>query len=133
MIHAAFIGVDKHADPRIRDLTGARRDALALWSLFCDTISDIQAQLLTDTEATVEGIRLVLDQTLKAAQRDDIVILSFAGHGTRDHRIVAYDTSLDALDDTTISMGELATRFKESKAKVVLWIAALVAEPPHVL
>ena len=35
---AAFIGIDKHADPRIRDLMGARRDAVALWSLFCDTL-----------------------------------------------------------------------------------------------
>jgi helicase len=122
VIRACFIGINKYSDPRIRDLSGARRDALALWSLFCDTIPDIEAQLLTDAEARVDSIRLALDQTLGAANEDDIVIVSFAGHGTHDHRIVAHDTLLDALPDSTISMSELASRFKNSSAKVVLFI-----------
>jgi hypothetical protein len=27
------IGIDRHTDPNIRDLTGATRDAIALWAL----------------------------------------------------------------------------------------------------
>jgi len=122
MIRASFIGIDKYRDPQIRDLTGARRDAKALWALFCDTISDIEANLLIDENATTAAIRHALDETLGAAGPNDTVILSFSGHGSHDHRIVTHDTALDSLTDTTISMEELATRFKESKAKAMLFV-----------
>ncbi len=119
---ATFIGIDKHADPRIRDLMGARRDAVALWSLFCDTLPAIHATKLIDAEATVAAIRQALDEIFYAAGPDDTIILSFAGHGTRDHRFVAHDTSLDNLAATTIPMSELSDRFKRSQAKAVLCI-----------
>jgi helicase len=122
MIRASFIGVDKYRDPQIRDLTGARRDAKALWALFCDTIPDIEAKLLTDENATTAAIRYTLDETLGMAGPDDTVILCFSGHGSHDHRIVTHDTALNSLADTTISMEELATRFNESKAKAVLFV-----------
>lgn len=122
MLRATFIGIDKHEDPQIRDLTGARRDAQALWALFCDTIPDIEASIHTDEAATVTSIRQALDDTLGAAGPEDVVIISFSGHGTHDHRIVTFDTAIDTLVDTTIPMEELATRFKESSAKAVLCI-----------
>jgi hypothetical protein len=37
---ATFVGVGKHADPGIRDLIGATRDAVAMHALFVDTIPD---------------------------------------------------------------------------------------------
>jgi replicative superfamily II helicase len=121
-ILATFIGIDKHLDPDIPDLTGARRDALALWALFSDTISEIQGRLLTDNEATVDAIRGALDETLGVAGSDDVVILSFSGHGTKDHRLVASDTARQDLTGTTIPMAELSERFKKSKAKAILCI-----------
>lgn len=122
MIKAAFIGIDKHEHPGVPDLTGARRDALALWALFCDTIPAIEAKLLTNENASLSAIRDALDATLGAATDDDTVILSFSGHGTKDHRIVTFDTKREDLINTTISMEELATRFRESKARVVICI-----------
>jgi len=122
VLRATFIGIDKHEDPQIRDLTGARRDAQALWALFCDTIPDIEASIHTDEAATVASIRQALDDTLGAAGPEDVVIISFSGHGTHDHRIVTFDSAIDALADTTIPMEELATRFKESSARAVLCI-----------
>jgi helicase len=119
---ASFVGIDRHHDFQIRDLTGARRDALALWALFKDTLPDIQANLLIDSDATVDEIRKALDQTLGAATPSDTVIFSFAGHGTRDHRLVAHNTEHDRIADTTIPMAELAARFKQTQAKAVLCI-----------
>src|SRR5439155_1390949 len=119
---ANFIGIDKYADQHIRDLTGARRDATALWALFSDTIPDLQAKRIVDAEATVEGIRHAIDETLQAAGPEDTVIISYSGHGTHDHRIVAHNTVVDNLADTAVPMAELAERFKNSKAKVVLCI-----------
>lgn len=121
-IRAAFIGLDKHLDPDVRELTGARRDATALWALFSDSVPEIDARLLVDADATLEAIRQNLDDTLARATEDDVVIFSFSGHGTRDHRLVTYNTSLSSLTPTTLGMDELATKFRLSKAKAILLI-----------
>ncbi len=121
-ILTSFIGIDKYQDQQVRDLTGARRDATALWALFSDTDPALKSQLIIDNNATVDQIRQAFEATLGAAGEDDIVILSFAGHGTHDHRLAAHDTDLNRLEETTIPMSELADRFKNSKAKAVLCI-----------
>lgn len=121
-VRAAFIGIDKHADSGIRDLTGARRDATALWALFSDTVPSLQSTLLVDDAATSSAIRQALQATLGQAGPDDTVILSFSGHGSRDHRLAAHDTQLKALHSTTIPMEELAEAFRQSTARAILCI-----------
>lgn len=121
-IIASFIGINKYADPDVPDLAGALRDATALWALFSDTISDIRSQLIKNDEATLTRVRGVFDETLGAATADDVVILSFAGHGTHDHRLVVHDSAASDLENTTIPMAELAQRFKDSQAKTILCI-----------
>jgi helicase len=120
MIRAAFIGVDRHADPLIGDLTGAARDATALWAVLSDSIDELNAPLITNEAATLAVMRDALDATLGAASHDDVVILGFAGHGTQDHRLVLHDTSVDNLPNTALGMDELARRFRESNARVVI-------------
>lgn len=117
---SGFIGVDRHSDSQIRDLTGARRDAIALWALFSDAIPDLNARLLTDDEATLSNVRQLFDETLGAAQADDVVLLSFSGHGTPDHRLVVANSAYENLIDTTIDMAELAARFRETRARAVV-------------
>jgi hypothetical protein len=95
MLRAAFIGIDCYADPRVRDLTGARRDATALWALFADNLPSDAIRLVTDSQATAGAVRAALDDTLGSAAPEDTVILSFSGHGTHDHRLVAHDTTPD--------------------------------------
>ncbi len=121
-LYGLFIGIDRFADPAIRELTGCRRDALALWSLFSDTISDLQATLLLDEEATRDAVRTALQTILTTAGADDTVIISFSSHGTRDHRLVIYDSDMAQLPASTIDMGELAAAFKTTKAKALLCI-----------
>jgi replicative superfamily II helicase len=122
MLKAAFIGIDKYADPTIRELTGAGRDATALWALVQDTLPDCQATLLTNADATTAGIRAALHATLKDATPEDTVFVAFAGHGTNAHRFVTHDTSRKDVDATTIGMDELASLFKTSKAKAILCV-----------
>ena len=88
-----------------------------MWALFSDTIPDIRAALLVDNSASVEAIRNSLADTLGAAGPNDTVIISYSDHGSHDHRIAAYDTSLNSLADTCISMKELAMLFKNHKQK----------------
>ena len=121
-IRASFIGVNAYTDPNIRDLAGAARDATALWALFGDTIPDITSHLIADRDATLKRVRQAFDDTLGAAEEDDVVLLSFAGHGTHDHRLVVHDTNVNDLDASTVPMAELAQRFKDSRAKAILCI-----------
>jgi len=117
-----FIGIDRFLDPKIRDLTGARRDALGLWALFTDSLLGAHPILLVDADATAARIRQAFDETLGAAGADDTVILSFAGHGSRDHRLVVHDTRAVDIPGTSIPMAELAERFRGTKARAVLLI-----------
>jgi helicase len=119
---AAFIGVDRFADPTIRDLSGCRRDAIALWALFSDTFADIQSARLIDEQATLQNVRAALESTLGTAGPDDIVVISFSGHGSADHRLILHDTDRNRYADTTLDMGELAARFKASQAGIVICI-----------
>lgn len=107
-LRAGFIGIDRHLDPQVPDLSGARRDATALWALFADSIDGCEPTLLADEAASLSAIRDLLDRTLGEADEDDVVILGFAGHGTPDHRLVAADTVFQDLPTTTLDMGELA-------------------------
>jgi helicase len=119
---ATFIGINKHQDPGIQELTGATHDARALYALFNDTFSGIDARLLIDESATLSSIRAALDASLGEALPDDVVVLTFAGHGTPGHQIVAFDTDRGSPGDTSLSMTELAERFRSSKARAVLCI-----------
>ncbi|HEX8271532.1 MAG TPA: DEAD/DEAH box helicase [Longimicrobiaceae bacterium] len=120
--HAVFIGIDKHSDPHIPELTGARRDALALSAIFLDSIPGLDATRLVDEGATGEAIRAALERTLGDAEPDDTVIVTYSGHGSPDHRLIPYDTQLDSLDRSAISMGELAALFNRTRARAVLCV-----------
>ena len=51
-VKAIFVGINRYLDPAIAELSGARRDAMALWALFTDTIEGLAAGRLVDEEAT---------------------------------------------------------------------------------
>ncbi|HZZ31429.1 MAG TPA: DEAD/DEAH box helicase [Phenylobacterium sp.] len=119
-VRAGFIGIDRYGDPEIRDLSGARRDATALWALIADSLDANDAALLVDEAASRAAALDLLDRTLGEAGPDDVVVLGFAGHGTPDHRLVLADSRMADLPGTTISMADLAERFKTSKARAVV-------------
>lgn len=122
MIRAAFIGIDRYSDNQISDLNGAVRDATALWAVLSDSMPDLSSALITNENATLDAINAALDVTLGAAKPDDVVLISFAGHGTPDHRLAAADTCANDLVDTTLSMADLAERFRRTRARAVLML-----------
>ena len=93
---AVFVGINRHLDPAIPELSAARRDATALWALFTDTIAELATRLLVDEEATHTAVSAAILGTLVAAQEDDEIVISFAGHGSPDGSLVLFDT--DATD-----------------------------------
>ncbi len=121
-LYARFVGINKYQSNQIPDLNGAVRDATALWALFKDTFPTIDTELITDENATANSVKTALLETLMKASEDDEVILSFAGHGTRDHRIVTHDTQISQIESTSISMASLADCFRLTRAKSVICI-----------
>jgi len=121
-IKAIFVGINKHVDASIPELNGARRDATALWALFSDTIDGLSARLLLDEAAIHAEVRQAILGVLTAAQSDDVIVVSFAGHGSPDGNLVVFDTDSTNLAGTAVSMAELAEAFKATKAKAVLCI-----------
>lgn len=121
-LRAVFIGVNKHRDPKIPELTGATKDATAIWALFKDSVAGIVDQRILDEQATAASIRRALDESLGEATQEDTVVIFFAGHGTPSHQLVPFDTDLSAIDQTTIPMQEIADRLKRTGARASLVI-----------
>lgn len=119
-VRAVFVGVDRFADPTIRDLTGCRSDAIALHALFNDAIQELASTLLVDENATGARVRAAFRSTLADAEPEDVAVVSFSGHGSPDHRLVVHDALKADLPGTAIEMVELAALFKSCRARVVL-------------
>jgi helicase len=121
-LKAVFVGINKHFNPLIPELSGARRDATALWALFTDTIEGLSARLFLDEAATHAEVSRAILGVLTDAKPEDVIVISFAGHGSPDGQLVAFDTDPENLTGTAVSMAELAEAFKATKARAVLCI-----------
>ena len=121
-LKAVFVGVNRHLDPAISELSGAGRDAIALWALFTDTIEELAASLLVNEQATYTAVSEAILGTLEAAQEDDVIVISFAGHGSPDGSLVLFDTEATDLPGTALPMMKVADAFKSSQARIVLCI-----------
>jgi helicase len=119
---AVFVGINKHLDPAIPELSGARRDATALWALFSDTVDGLAGRLLVDEMATHAGVTQAILDTLSMADEGDVIVITFAGHGSPDGSLVLFDTNSADTAGTALSMADLADAFKQTKARVVLCI-----------
>ncbi len=113
-----FVGIDRYASPRIRELSCARRDAVALHALFSDTLGT-DAKLLVDNEATAVAIQAEFKRLI-ACEPDDVVVVAFSGHGTPTHELVAHDTVKENVSETAISLNALAEWFSRIQARLLV-------------
>jgi hypothetical protein len=75
-VKAIFVGVNKHQDPGIPELSGARPDATALWALFTDTLPGLSARLLLDERATHAETSEAILGMLAHADHEDVVVVT---------------------------------------------------------
>lgn len=119
-VYGIFIGIDRFQSPSINWLSCAKRDAVALYSLFADNLQG-DFHLMFDENATRNSIESRI-KDLSNCSVDDIVIFSFSGHGTTTHELVTYDTNTNDIGSTTISLDILAEWFKNIPAKQLICI-----------
>lgn len=118
--HGLFIGVDRHASPAIDELQCAVRDAEALHALFADTLGAADARLLVNSAATRAAIESDFIERLHSTGPEDIVVVTYSGHGSDDHRLISYDADPTALDATALSLERFTQLVEGIPAKHVL-------------
>lgn len=116
-----FVGVDRFASPEISWLTSAVRDATALYALFGDTFGAGQSSLLTDQAATRGAIEKEFER-LAGCEPDDVVVITFSGHGTPSHELVTFDAELSDLRRSCISLDTLTEWFSRIPARRLICV-----------
>lgn len=136
---ALVVGISKfdHLDSRFQ-LSAPAQDARDFASVLTDPNigrfrNDVEhVRILTDGEATLQGVMSGLDYLSSHAQADDLVVLYFSSHGTSAHDdryasgdaqtgyIVTYDTRPDALFSTAFAMEELKRVLNHLRAQRVV-------------
>ena len=130
--HAVLVGIDDYADPEIPPLHHAVSDAEALRDFLLHispTFSPERLHLITNANATLRNIRIRLTEIARACERDDIVFVYFAGHGSPEQHppnlqtealgryIVPYDAEYRNLFDTGLEMENFGSIFNRSPAE----------------
>lgn len=105
MLRGLFIGIDRHSSASINWLSCARRDATAVHALFAETLGG-KNLLLVDEKATRANIQRSFEE-LQSAAEDDLVVITFSGHGTETHEVVTYDADVADLPNTCIPLDVL--------------------------
>ncbi|WP_426752740.1 DEAD/DEAH box helicase [Myxococcus sp. Y35] len=115
-----FIGIDRYVSPDINWLSCARRDAAALHALFTDTLGG-STTVLADEDATRAGIEAQLAE-LTTCGPEDVVVVSYSGHGAETHELVPYDTDVHDLANTAIPLERMADWFARIPARRLIFI-----------
>lgn len=115
---AVVIGIsDYRHDAQIGDLRFAHRDAQAVRDFLVSPAGGEfrpeRVMLLTDEQATNQEIRTALFSFLAETQREDLVLIFFAGHGFADPKntenffFAAHDSEYHNLGGTALPMWDL--------------------------
>lgn len=128
--HLVLIGVQDHQDPSIPDLNYCVKDVEAVEKVFKDPelcVYERRRVITLHTSQknkvdlpTLDNIRAELRRTLSRAQKDDLVIVYFSGHGVVDGKgngyLIPSDCKRDEVLTTALPVSELVEMFKDCPA-----------------
>lgn len=85
VLRVVAIGIDRYRSPAIEPLANAAADARGIVETFGKdrthrVFRELDAKLLIDEEATLEGITAALEQLAQRTRPEDLAVLFFAGH-----------------------------------------------------
>jgi hypothetical protein len=102
--HGLFIGINRYQFKAVRRLASAARDAKALHALFSDNLGAASTTLLVDRDATRDAVVGALEALQACSTPDDVVVISFSGHGSTTHELVTHDADPDNLPTTSLHL-----------------------------
>ncbi|UZS00213.1 DEAD/DEAH box helicase [Chondrinema litorale] len=115
-----FIGIDRYVSREATWLNCAVRDAQALHALFTDTLGG-NTKLLSNEDAIKNSIEKELE-SLTNCNINDVVVISFSGHGSETHELVPYDYNSQDVKNTAISLESLQQWFEKIPAQTLILI-----------
>jgi len=118
--HGLFMGVDRYASADIQELRYAEQDALALHMLFADNLGD-GGELLIGSAATRPAIERRFEH-FAHVDPDDVVVVTFSGHGSETHELVTHDADLYDLAGSCIPLDQLTEWFKAIPARRLMCV-----------
>ncbi len=119
--HGLFIGIDRYQGAGIDWLSSAVRDATALHALFTDSFAG-NTTLLNEDKATKLNIKEELAKLAKASTDEDVVVITFSGHGTPTHALVPYDADRARPAETLLPLSDLANLINQIPAATLLCV-----------
>lgn len=81
IIYVLLIGIDRHTEGGLSNLTGAGNDVNKLQGLFDELGADHKAVILLNEAATRDGVLAELDNLAHDVRSGDHLLFYFAGHG----------------------------------------------------
>ncbi|MEI6412685.1 MAG: caspase family protein [Pseudomonadota bacterium] len=102
-IRGLVIGIDKYPKVSNGDLDGAANDAWDLASALRQAGAK-EVRLLMDRDATRQAVLEGWRELIKSGQPDDLLVFSFAGHGSQEPERVK-GSEADGLDETLLLSG----------------------------
>ena len=100
--HGLFIGIGNFGTPHIRNLQYATSDAEVLHALLTENLG--AATLLLDSAATKDKIQTELRQLAEVSTPEDLVFVTYSGHGTHTGELVVHGCDVDNLSGTAYPM-----------------------------
>ncbi len=132
------VGVAQYEDPGINDLEFTEQDAQAFYEFLISTrgggFPKENVRLLLGAQATQRSVQAGFGWLIKAAGRDDLVVVYFAGHGSYapdlngdeadgfDEYLIPYDAEHDDLFSTAIRDDEVGDWLTSLKSRHTLLV-----------
>ncbi|WP_205647933.1 DEAD/DEAH box helicase [Actinomadura rubteroloni] len=117
--HGLFVGLDNYAAPQFKALNYAKRDAAVLHALFWDAF-DEKPTLVTDADATKDRLLTEIGHLASVSTDEDVVVLTYSGHGTSTGELATYNADPDRLEATALRLDEFVTRVESVRARVLI-------------
>ncbi|AIG77360.1 Hypothetical protein AJAP_22525 [Amycolatopsis japonica] len=117
--HGLFTGIDRYRDPGFRRLNFAGRDAGVLHALFSDNVSG-DCVLLENEDATRDRLTTELRRLAEVAGGDDVVVITFSGHGTRSRELATHDAVPGNFAETALPLTRFVDLVRAIRARLLV-------------
>ena len=133
---ALLVGIDKYADTTFMQLKGCVNDVQVIQGILRDTFGfpATNITMLTDEQATQQGIRAAVESLIDAAGQGDIVAIHYSGHGSRVPDGPEADEP-DGWDSTIVphDSGRPPQPLRDiTDDEIHVWLSRLTAKTPNV-
>jgi hypothetical protein len=123
------IGINQFADPLIRGLNYAAKDARDFTTLFRQQkgrlYDEVEVELYDNQKARLEDVRDALERFRKTSTPSDTTILFFSGHGFNegnDYYIPMHDTKYERLAATALPQRDLEFFVGKVQGRIMVFI-----------